>query len=226
MSLYTISDMHLSLSADKPMDIFYGWNNYMERIEANWKRIVTAEDTVIIPGDISWALKLEDAEKDLRFLDSLPGKKIILKGNHDLWWSTRKKLDEFFEKIGIKTITPIFNSCLIAENRAVCGSRGWFAGNDEQNLKIIAREAGRLETSISEALKTGLEPVVFLHYPPVYADTVCDNILKVLKQYNINKVYHGHIHGSGMHRIVKEHDGIAFKLVSADCIDFTPYKIM
>lgn len=225
MSLYTISDLHLSLSADKPMDVFYGWNNYMERIEANWKRVVTDEDTVVIPGDISWALKLEDAEKDLKFLDSLPGKKLILKGNHDLWWSTMKKLTEFFQKIEIKTITPIFNSAIVAEGRAVCGSRGWFFEKDEQNKKIILREAGRLEASIKEAEKLGLEPIVFLHYPPVYADIVCEEILDVLKKHNIKTVYHGHIHGSGLHRAVKSYDEISFKLVSCDCIDFTPHKI-
>ena len=225
MSLYTISDLHLSLSADKPMDVFYGWNNYMERIEANWKRVVTDEDTVVIPGDISWALKLEDAEKDLKFLDLLPGKKLILKGNHDLWWSTMKKLTEFFGKIEIKTITPIFNSAIIAEGRAICGSRGWFFEKDEQNKKIILREAGRLEASITEAEKLGVEPLVFLHYPPVYADIVCEEIVEVLKRHNIKTVYHGHIHGSGLHRAVKSYDGISFKLVSCDCIDFTPHKI-
>lgn len=226
MSLYTISDLHLSLSADKPMDVFYGWNNYMERLEANWCRIVTDDDTVVIPGDVSWALKLEDAEKDLLFLDSLPGKKILLKGNHDLWWSTMKKLTEFFEKIGIKTVTPIFNSATVVENRAVCGSRGWFVENGEQNKKIILREAGRLEMSIIEAEKTGYEPLVFLHYPPVYSDIVCEEIMEVLKKHNITEVYHGHIHGSGLHRAVKSFDGISFKLVSCDCIDFTPYKIL
>ena len=226
MSLYTISDLHLSLSADKPMDVFYGWNNYMERLESNWRRIVTDDDTVVIPGDVSWALKLEDAEKDLLFLDSLPGKKILLKGNHDLWWSTMKKLTEFFEKIGIKTVTPIFNAATVVENRAVCGSRGWFVENGEQNKKIILREAGRLEMSIIEAEKTGYEPLVFLHYPPVYSDIVCEEIVEVLKKHNITEVYHGHIHGSGLHRAVKSHNGIGFKLVSCDCIDFTPYKIL
>lgn len=226
MSLYTISDLHLSLSADKPMDVFYGWNNYMERLESNWRRIVTDDDTVVIPGDVSWALKLEDAEKDLLFLDSLPGKKILIKGNHDLWWSTMKKLTEFFEKIGIKTVTPIFNAATVVENRAVCGSRGWFVENGEQNKKIILREAGRLEMSIIEAEKTGYEPLVFLHYPPVYLDIVCEEIVEVLKKHNITEVYHGHIHGSGLHRAVKSHNGIGFKLVSCDCIDFTPYKIL
>lgn len=225
MSLYTISDLHLSLSADKPMDVFYGWNNYMERLEANWKRVISDDDTVIIPGDISWALKLEDAEKDLKFLDSLPGKKILLKGNHDLWWSTMKKLTEFFHNIDLKTITPLFNSAILIEDKAICGSRGWFFENDDQNKKILLREAGRLDMSITEAEKLG-EPLVFLHYPPAYGDIACEEIIEVLKKHNIKTVYHGHIHGSGLHRAVSEHDGIRFKLVSCDCIDFTPHKIL
>ena len=225
MSLYTISDLHLSLSADKPMDVFYGWDNYIDRINANWKRTVSENDTVIIPGDISWALKLEDSQKDFEFLDSLPGKKIILKGNHDLWWSTMKKLTSFFESKGIKTVTPLFNSAVAAEGRAICGSRGWFFEKDDQNKKILLREAGRLDMSITEAEKIG-EPLVFLHYPPVYAEIVCDEIIDALKKHNIKTVYHGHIHGSGLHRAVTEYDGIRFKLVSCDCIDFTPQRIL
>lgn len=225
MSLFTISDLHLSLSSNKPMDVFYGWNNYVDRLEANWKRVVTDDDTVVIPGDISWALKLEDALEDFRFIDKLPGKKIILKGNHDLWWSTMRKLQEFFEKNSIKTVTPVYNSAVVAEDKCVCGSRGWFFDKPEASKKIILREAGRLEASISAAEQSGAEPLVFLHYPPVYADSYCEEIIDVLKKHKIQTVYHGHIHGSGLHRTVSGYDGIAFKLVSCDCIDFTPYKI-
>lgn len=226
MALFTISDLHLSLSEDKPMDVFYGWDNYVERLKANWERLIGENDTVVIPGDISWALKLEDSLADLKFIDALPGKKIILKGNHDLWWATMKKLNEFFQKNEIKTITPVFNSFVEAEGKAVCGSRGWMVDNSEQNKKIILREAGRVETSLKSAVDSGLEPVVFLHYPPVYADVCCEEITEVLKKYNIKTVYHGHIHGSGLHRAIKEHDGITYKLVSCDCIEFTPYKIL
>ena len=226
MALFTISDLHLSLSEDKPMDVFYGWDNYVERLKANWERIVGENDTVVIPGDISWALKLEDSLTDLKFIDALPGKKIILKGNHDLWWATMKKLTEFFEKYEIKTITPVFNSFVEAEGKAVCGSRGWMVDNSEQNKKIILREAGRVEASIKSAVDSGLEPIVFLHYPPVYADVCCEEITDVLKKYNVKTVYHGHIHGSGLHRAIKEYDGITYKLVSCDCIEFTPYKIL
>ncbi len=226
MALFTISDLHLSLSEDKPMDVFYGWDNYVERIEANWKRVVGENDTVVIPGDISWALKLEDSLQDLLFIESLPGKKIILKGNHDLWWATMSKLNVFFEKNNIKTITPLFNSFVMAEGFAICGSRGWMCDNSEQNKKIILREAGRLETSLSSAQKAGLKPIVFLHYPPVYADVCCEEITGVLKKYEIDHVFHGHIHGSGLHRSVGFHEGITYKLVSCDCIEFTPYKIL
>ena len=226
MSLYTISDLHLSLSCDKPMDIFYGWNNYTERLKANWERLVSGDDTVVVPGDISWALKLEDTLADLKFIDALPGKKIFLKGNHDLWWNTMKKNNEFFEKNGLKTVQCIFNSCVEAEGVGICGSRGWFFDKPEAEKKVILREAGRLDTSISAAENAGLKPIVFMHYPPVYADSKCDEILDVLKKHGIETVYHGHIHGSGMHRAVPECDGITFKLVSCDCIDFTPYRII
>lgn len=226
MSLYTISDLHLSLSCDKPMDIFYGWNNYTERLKANWERVVSVDDTVVVPGDISWALKLEDTLADLKFIDALPGKKIFLKGNHDLWWNTMKKNNEFFEKNGLKTVQCIFNSCVEAEGVGICGSRGWFFDKPEAEKKVILREAGRLDTSISAAENAGLKPIVFMHYPPVYADSKCDEILDVLKKHGIETVYHGHIHGSGMHRAVPECDGITFKLVSCDCIDFTPYRII
>ena len=226
MSLYTISDLHLSLSSDKPMDVFYGWNNYVERLKANWNRVITDEDTVVIPGDISWGLKLEDTLADLMFIDALPGQKIFLKGNHDLWWGTMKKLNAFFEENGIKTIKCIYNSCIEAEGVGICGSRGWFFDRPEAEKKIILREAGRLETSIIAAEKQGLRPIVFLHYPPAYEDSRCDEIFNVLKKHDIKTVYHGHIHGSGLHCAVPECDGIAFKLVSCDCIDFTPYRII
>ncbi len=226
MALFTISDLHLSLSEDKPMDVFYGWDNYVDRIKANWLRTVGENDTVVIPGDISWALKMEDSLNDLKFIDSLPGKKVILKGNHDLWWATMTKLNLFFQTNLIKTITPLFNSCVTAEGYAICGSRGWMCDNSEQNKKIILREAGRLEMSLKSAKDSGLQPIVFLHYPPVYADVCCEEITDVLKKYGITNVFHGHIHGSGLHRAVKEYDGITYKLVSCDCIEFTPYKIL
>lgn len=226
MSLFTISDLHLSLGTDKPMDVFYGWENYVERIEANWKRVVKDGDTVVIPGDISWSLKIEDALNDFKFIEALPGKKILLKGNHDLWWNTLTKINAFFEQNDIKTIQCVFNSCIEAEGVGICGSRGWFFDKPEAEKKIILREAGRLEASLIAAREKGLKPVVFLHYPPVYEDSHCDEIIDVLKNHDVKTVYHGHIHGSGLHRVTPTFDGITFKLISCDCIDFTPYEII
>lgn len=225
MSIYTISDLHLSFGSNKPMNIFRGWENHTERLFANWNRLVNQEDTVVLPGDFSWGLKLEDTLEDFKFLNTLAGKKIILKGNHDLWWSTVKKLNEFLTENEIKNIEILFNNTIVAENHAIAGTRGWFY-DDKADKKIVAREVGRLEKSLTEAEKTGLPVLVFLHYPPVYGNQVCNEIFDVLKNHKIKKVYHGHIHGAGFNNAVKEYDGIKFELISCDCIDFTPRFIV
>ncbi len=222
MSVYTISDLHLSFGTDKPMDIFRGWENYIDRITANWNRLVNENDTVILPGDLSWALKLEDTLEDFKYLENLPGTKIIGKGNHDLWWTTKKKIEEFFKKNEIKTVKLLFNNAYLIENIAICGTRGWFYDAAQTDKKVVLREVGRLETSIKEALKFNAEPVVFLHYPPVYSDMVCQELFEVLKKYKIKTVYHGHIHGAGFNKSVSQFEGVSFKLVSCDCVDFTP----
>lgn len=224
MSIFAISDLHLSFGTDKPMDVFRGWDNYTERLFANWNRLVKEDDTVILPGDLSWALKLEDTKADFEFLRKLNGKKILLKGNHDLWWSTAKKLNAFLEENNFSNVEILFNNTVVAENFAIAGTRGWLYDAAEDD-KIILREVGRLEKSLSEAEKTGLPILVFLHYPPVYGTEVCTEILNVLKKHNIKAVYHGHIHGSGFNNAVKEYDGISFRLISCDCIDFTPLFI-
>ena len=225
MAIFAISDLHLSFSTDKPMDKFRGWENYTERIKANWTRLVGQYDTVVIPGDISWALKLEEAEEDFKFIESLPGNKVILKGNHDLWWSTMNKFGIFLEEKGFKTIKPLFNSAIEVEGKVICGTRGWFFDAPEKEEKIILREAGRLETSLKKAEETGLEPIVFLHYPPVYDNNVCQPIFDVIKKHGIKTVYHGHIHGAGCNNAQKNYDGVRFKLLSCDCIEFTPLSI-
>lgn len=224
MSIFAISDLHLSFGADKPMNIFKGWDNHIDRIEANWKRLITENDTVILPGDLSWGLKLEETLPDFKFLDSLPGKKLLLKGNHDLWWSTAKKLHEFLNANEIKSVDIIFNNCAVVEGYAIAGTRGWFY-DDNSNQKVLLREAGRLHTSLLEAEKTGLPILTFLHYPPVFGNEVCHEILDILKAHNVKKVYYGHIHGSGIYHAVKAHEGIEFALISCDCMDFTPLFI-
>ena len=224
MKIFGISDLHLSFGTDKPMDIFYGWDNHTDRIKANWTRLVTDEDIVVLPGDFSWALKLSETVEDFRFLCSLPGKKLLLKGNHDLWWSTAKKIKEFFELEKIENVEIIFNNMYRVGDFAVCGTRGWF-GDKQSDKVIIEREAGRLKASLTAAVNEGLTPIVFMHYPPAYGDAVCEPIIRVLREFKIDKVYHGHIHGSGFNNSPKEYGEITFKLLSCDCIDFTPYYI-
>ena len=223
MALFAISDLHLSFSSEKPMDIFKGWNDYVNRIESNWRRIISPEDTVVIPGDFSWALKLDDTLADFKFLESLPGKKLLLKGNHDLWWCTISKMKKFLADNGIESVDFVHNNSFQVGEKAVCGSRGWFDDGEPLSAKLIAREAGRLRTSIKSAKQTGLEPVVFLHYPPAYAGAICEEIFNVLEEENIKLVYHGHIHGSSL--LSWAHNGVQCRLISCDCIDFTPVLI-
>ncbi len=225
MSIFGISDLHLSFGADKPMDIFRGWENHTDRLFANWNRLVSEKDTVVLPGDLSWALKLAETEKDFEFLKYLNGRKILLKGNHDLWWSTAKKIHTFFEEKKIDNVEILFNNTIIAENFAIAGTRGWFYDNSGSE-KVLLREAGRLESSIKAAKETGLPILVFLHYPPVYGEYVCREILDILQKYEITEVYHGHIHGYGFNNAVKEFEGIKFHLISCDCTQFTPVKIV
>lgn len=223
MNLFTIADLHLPLGANKPMDIFGGWDNYVERIEKNWKKLVNEEDTVVIGGDISWAISLAEAKPDFQFIDSLPGHKIILKGNHDYWWGTANKINEFLRDNKFNSISILHNNCYSDGSIAICGTRGWiYDGTGEKDLKIISREASRLETSIKLAIENNLIPKVFLHYPPAFADCVCEEIITVLKKYNVDIVYYGHIHGKGIYNAVSEFDGIKLKIVSSDAVEFTP----
>ncbi len=224
MSVYVISDLHLSLSVpEKTMTVFRGWDNYIERIYANCSRVLTDNDTLILAGDISWGLKIEETVKDFEFINKLPGKKVLVKGNHDLWWPTVKKINEFFTEHNINNISVLYNNTVIAEDYAVCGSRGWFY--DQKDEKILNREAGRLSRSISLAEQSGKKPLLIMHYPPVYGEYVCEPIFNIIKSHGIKDIYHGHIHGAGLNNAVKEYDGIRFHLISADCIDFTPKKI-
>ena len=225
MALYAIADTHLSLSANKSMTVFSGWDDYVSRLENNWRRLITDGDTVVIAGDISWGMNLKQAKDDFAFLHSLPGKKLILKGNHDYWWTTRRQMDLFFEENGFDTLRIVHNDAVAVEDRfAVCGSRGWFFDAEEDADKLVLlREAGRLRTSIRAAKETGLEPVVFLHYPPLYADQRCPEILDVLKEEGIDRCYYGHVHGNGIRLAVQgEVDDVRYRLISADALQFCP----
>lgn len=236
MSLYTIADLHLSTldSTNKSMEIFgRRWDSYMQRLKINWERLVTDADTVVIPGDVSWALSLGEATSDLKFIDALPGKKIIGKGNHDFWWTTMKKHEEHFKSNGIESISFLFNNAHEADGFIIAGTRGWFT--DEKNQmtanaadfqKLIAREELRLVASLDAAdkLRRGrdMETLVFMHFPPVFADFVSEGILRILKARGVERVFYGHIHGNYTLPAEFCYDGIKFSIISADYLNFTP----
>ncbi len=224
MSIFAIGDTHLSFSCDKPMDIFGGWQDYVGRLEKNWRAVVTDNDTVVIPGDISWAMSLEQAEKDFAFLDSLPGEKLIMKGNHDYWWTTRRKMDKFLEEKGFSSVKILHNNAYKVGDYVLCGSRGWFydaqTGNDK---KVILREAGRIEMSLNEAERLEGEVICFLHYPPVMGEEKCDEIMNVLIKHNVKRCYFGHLHGNFSSFVNNSVvDGVKFSLISADFLEFCP----
>lgn len=229
MALFVMGDLHLSLSSDKSMDIFGGWENYVERIKENWNREVSPEDTVVVPGDISWAMSLKEAVADFSYIHELPGRKIILKGNHDYWWTTAAKMNNFLAENGFDSIFILHNNHYAYENYGICGTRGWINDDSEPaDAKVLAREAQRLETSIASAENAGLEPLVFLHYPPLYGNEYNPDLLEVMYRHNIKRCWYGHIHGKKGHQnaVNGERDGIVFQLVSADYVQFCPVKIM
>ncbi len=228
MALYAISDLHLSLNGNKPMDVFPGWENYVSRIKAGWEALVTTQDTVVIAGDISWGMSLEDSLTDFRFIEALPGNKIILKGNHDYFWSTLAKMNAFFSDNGINSIRVLHNNCIAAEEYCLCGTRGWvYDGTEPADRKVILREAGRLRLSLEEGVKTGLPILCFLHYPPILGKERCEEILQILHEYNITRCYYGHIHGNACHYAVRGRvDAVEYTLTSADFLRFTPLRIL
>jgi len=228
MALFVIADLHLSLGADKPMDVFKGWKNYVQRLEKNWRSLVQDEDTVVIAGDISWAMKLEDTVKDFAFINALPGQKFLLKGNHDYWWSTRNKIDNFFLEKGWDTLHILHNCAYKVSGKAICGTRGWLYNSEtEEDRKIVNREAGRLLSSIEQAKALGGELVAFLHYPPVYDNMECKELLDILCENGIKQCYFGHIHGQYAAKkvLVGSYKGIGMHLISCDYVNFTPVLI-
>lgn len=229
MSLFAIADLHLSLSVNKPMDIFgERWVNHVEKLTYNWNETVSENDIVVIPGDISWAINFEEAKADFEYINKLNGKKIISKGNHDYWWSTLSKLNTFLEVNNFDTIKFLHNNHYQYGKYGICGTRGWINETSvPADAKVLAREAQRLEVSIQSAVNENLEPIVFLHYPPVFGNESNYDILDVMYKYNIKECYYGHLHGSAhKYAICGEREGINFNLISADFVQFCPKLVM
>jgi len=238
MSVYVIADLHLSTdNASKSMEVFgRRWQDYQNKIESNWNKLVTENDTVIVPGDISWALSLEDAISDLRFLNSLSGKKIIMKGNHDFWWSSVTKMKALFEKEGFDNLDILNNNALEVENYIITGSRGWFVDPSTQTKstnadfeKINNREVIRLKIGLDAAKalqeQTSKEIVAFFHFPPVWSGFKNDKILAMLEEYGVRRCYFGHIHGTYTSSGIFTSNNLSLRLISADFLDFIPLYI-
>ena len=230
MSLFVMADLHLCKgNPEKTMSIFNGWQNYQELIEKKWKELISDSDTIVLPGDISWGMSLKEAAPDFKFIEQLPGQKIVIKGNHDYWWTTKKKMEDFFAAEGCTSIKILHNNHYRYGEYGICGTRGWVnMPGETQDEKVLRREVQRLETSIRSALDEGLKPIVFLHYPPIFATNFNYDILDVLYRYKIEECYYGHIHGKSAHDLcVKNtYDGINFHLIAGDYLQFIPEKIV
>ena len=228
MALYAIGDLHLCLGAPKPMDIFGGnWIGYMDKL-AEGLSVIQPTDTTVLLGDLSWSLSLPEAYADFEWINKIPGKKIILKGNHDYWWSTASKFYDFCRRNDFSEMFILNNNHYIYEGYAICGTRGWFFEEERSGVhdeKIFKRELLRLEASLKAAGE--MPKIVFLHYPPLYKGYTCHEIISLLHEYDVRYCYYGHLHGPS-HNLAMEglHDGIEYRLVSADKLNFKPFCVI
>ncbi len=234
MSIYVIGDLHLSFSVNKPMDVFgYNWENHAEKIKENWLKKVKENDTVIIPGDFSWATYLEETYKDFEFLNLLPGKKILSKGNHDYWWTTVTSMKKYLKEKNFFNIDFLYNNAFLIEDKIIVGTRGWInTWKSDENYKILKRENERLKLSIEKGINefgNGKEIISFIHYPPFYKENVIPeeiDFIKTLEKYDIKKCYYAHLHSDSHKEAIEgKIKNIDFKLVSSDYLNFDLLKI-
>lgn len=227
MALYAMGDLHLCLGAPKPMDVFGGaWVGYMEKLKQGLS-VITEKDTLVLMGDLSWALDLNSAVADFAWINEIPGRKIILKGNHDYWWSTQAKFAKFCLENGFSDLNLLNNNCFFYDDWAICGTRGWFFEEErsgDHDEKVFRRELIRLEASLKAA--GDREKMVFLHYPPRYKGYTCREILDLLESYGVRQCFYGHLHGAS-HKLAMEGtwDGVEYRLLSADYLNFQPYIV-
>ena len=228
MALYAIGDLHLCLGAPKPMDIFGGaWVGYMDKLKDGLS-VIGPEDTTVLCGDLSWSLDLANSRADFEWINQIPGRKIILKGNHDYWWSTVAKFNKFCLENGFENMHILNNNCFEYGDWAICGTRGWFFEEErsgQHDEKVFKRELIRLETSLKAA--GDKNKMVFLHYPPRYKGYECREILELLEKYEVRRCFYGHLHG-GSHNLAMEGlwNGTEFRLVAADYLKFKPYPVI
>ena len=234
MSIYTIGDLHLSFSQNKPMNIFGdNWNGHADKIRKNWMEKVNKEDFVVLPGDFSWAMYLKDTYKDFEYLEKLPGNKILLKGNHDYWWSGLSKMNEYLKENNFNNINFLYNNSYLVEDTIIAGTRGWNLTDSEDNEKLLNRECIRLKLSLEDGInKFGInkEIIVFMHYPPISKAGISNGYTKkyisIMKEYGVKKCYYGHLHGTSHSEAIEGNvDGIEFYLVSSDYLDFDLVKV-
>lgn len=235
MAIFAIADLHLSFQTDKPMNIFgEQWNGYEKKIEQNWKSMISSEDLVLLPGDFSWSMYLKDTFKDFEFLNKLPGKKILLKGNHDYWWTTVTSMNEFIKENNFNNINFLFNSAIEYEDKIIVGTRGWSLNDSEDDYeKMLNREAIRLENSILDGIKKygeNKEIICMMHYPPITKTMLESNkhskYIEIMKKYNIHTCIYGHLHGNSQQEAVEGiYEGVELKLISSDYLKFVPYKL-
>ena len=234
MSIFVIGDLHLSFNQNKPMDIFgENWIGHEEKIKQDWIKKVKENDLVIIPGDFSWETYLENTELDFNFLNSLPGKKLLLKGNHDYWWTTLTNMKKFLKEKDFTNIDFLYNNSYEYENKIICGTRGWSIADHETDKKLINRELIRLELSLKNGIElygNQKEIIVFMHYPPITKSIILSNqetdFVNLMKKYNVKRCYYAHLHGLSINDAIEGNiEGIEFKLVSADGLDFKLLQI-
>ena len=227
MALYVMADLHLSTETNKPMDVFGAhWEHHFERICADWQSRVREEDIVLIPGDISWAMNMEDALADFTFLHGLPGEKYLMKGNHDYWWTTVSSMQRFLDQHRLNTLHFLHNNAVTAEGVSLCGSRGWmFEEGERAEGSITARELGRIRRSLAAAPPEN-EKILFLHYPPIFGQQVIPEFFDAMKEYGVKQCFYGHLHGCAIPLAYQgEFFGVDCRLISADYLKFCPIKI-
>ena len=235
MSIYTMGDLHLSFQENKPMSIFgENWEEHEQKIKQNWQKNVKENDLVVLPGDFSWSTYLKDTEKDFEYLESLPGKKLLLKGNHDYWWTTVTSMRKYLKEKNFNTIDFIYNNAYEFENYIIAGTRGWGLNEEAEDKKLLKREVARLELSLKQAVQLNenqeKEIIVFFHYPPITNNEVINNeqteFINIMNKYDIKRCYYGHLHSISIKEAVEgKYYGIEFKLVSADSLNFKLLKI-